>query len=199
MYPLVICPSHCPGASKSPLVHFSRQAQTGARDTVILTHPSIHSFSPYPPVFVLVRDMTSVASLDIPNPDGRRLPTRVSQACERCRRNKSRVSTLFYLLNYGIIISPTKHRNSVIRFARALFVRERMSNAPRVAFLCPRAVAHQKGNAHEMIHVMILSLRTSGLTFMRHVRLRPCSSLRSSIPRIPMMAPRLLEKLILAS
>ncbi|KAL2132345.1 hypothetical protein VTI74DRAFT_3916 [Chaetomium olivicolor] len=34
--------------------------------------------------------MTSVTSSDTSTPDGRRLPTRVSKACERCRRNKSR-------------------------------------------------------------------------------------------------------------
>ncbi|OIW26198.1 hypothetical protein CONLIGDRAFT_581632 [Coniochaeta ligniaria NRRL 30616] len=34
--------------------------------------------------------MTSVTSSGIHSPEGRRLPTRVSKACERCRRNKSR-------------------------------------------------------------------------------------------------------------
>lgn len=37
--------------------------------------------------------MTSVTASDTQNPESRKLPTRVSKACERCRRNKSRVST----------------------------------------------------------------------------------------------------------
>jgi hypothetical protein len=48
-----------------------------------------------------VRDMTSITSSDSAIPDARTLPTRVSKACERCRRNKSRVSPLIHLLNYS--------------------------------------------------------------------------------------------------
>lgn len=36
--------------------------------------------------------MTSVTLLDTSVPEGRKLPTRVSKACDICRRNKSRVS-----------------------------------------------------------------------------------------------------------
>jgi hypothetical protein len=143
--------------------------------------------------------MASVTSSDTPTPDGRRLPTRVSKACERCRRNKSRVSTLlvFHLFYCGIVVYPTKQQISAIHFVRAHSVLERMSNAPSPLSTCPLAAAHRKGNGRGLIPVMILSLRSKGLALMRLLGLR--LSFIRRILCIPMMALGLLEKPILTS
>jgi hypothetical protein len=142
--------------------------------------------------------MTSVTSSDAFTPDGRRLPTRVSKACERCRRHKSRVSasssSLFTFLYTLLSCIPTEQQISVIHSVRAHFVFERMLNVHPVAATCPLAVARRKGNAHGKIHTMILSVLIKGLSAMQLVRLRLCSVRMSDTLCIPMTAFRLPEK-----